>query len=168
MKAHGASKVHLDSCQASLLSHQAKKHGTLAQQLLEISETQRSKNREAIKAFIRCAYYLARHHIAHTTNYDDLVGLMVSCGAPSLSEFLKDAADNATYRSTSAVIGFIEAISVWVEEQLLGRLQQAPYYALMADECTDVATVEEMSTYCRWIENGLPVEHFRYSSTEGH
>ncbi len=158
MKAHGASKVHLDSCQASLLSHQAKKHGTVAQQLLEISETQRSKNREAINTFIRCAHYLARHHIAHTTNYDDLVGLMVSCGAPSLSEFLKDAADNATYRSTSAVIGFIEAISVWVEEQLLSRLQQAPYYALMADECTDVVTVEEMSIYCRWIENGLPVE----------
>ncbi len=124
MKAHGASKVHLDSCQASLLSHQAKKHGTVAQQLLEISETQWSKNREAIKAFIRCAHYLARHHIAHTTNYDDLAGLMVSCGtAPSLSEFLKDAADNATYHSTSAVIGFIEAISVWVEEQLLSRLQ---------------------------------------------
>ncbi len=30
----------------------------------------------------------------------------------------------------------------------------------MADECTDVATVEEMSIHCRWIENGLPVEHF--------
>ncbi len=23
-----------------------------------------------------------------------------------------------------------------------------------------MATMEEMSTYCRWIENGLPVEHF--------
>ena len=27
----------------------------------------------------------------------------------------------------------------------------------MADECTDVATLEEI--FCRWVENGLPVEH---------
>ena len=30
----------------------------------------------------------------------------------------------------------------------------------MADECTDITTVEELSVFCRWEENGLPVEHF--------
>ena len=30
----------------------------------------------------------------------------------------------------------------------------------MADECTDVSTVEELSLFCRWIENGEPTEHF--------
>ena len=30
----------------------------------------------------------------------------------------------------------------------------------MADECTDITTVEELSIYCRWVEDGLPVEHF--------
>ena len=30
----------------------------------------------------------------------------------------------------------------------------------MADECTDISTVEELSVFCRWIEDGLPVEHF--------
>jgi len=29
----------------------------------------------------------------------------------------------------------------------------------MADECTDI-TVQELSIYCRWIENGAPVQHF--------
>ena len=47
--------------------------------------------------------------LTNTTNYGDLVGLVVSCG-------VENAAINVTYRSTSAVIGFIEAISVWVEE----------------------------------------------------
>lgn len=152
--------LHLDSCQAALLSSQAQAHGTVAKQLQQIDEGQRKKNREAIKALVRCAHYLACHHIAHTTNYDDLVGLMVSCGAQPLSDFVDAAADNATYRSASAVIGFIEAISVWVEEGLLSRLQQASYYTLMADECTDVSTLEEMSIFCRWVENGLPIEHF--------
>ena len=30
----------------------------------------------------------------------------------------------------------------------------------MADECVDVANIEELSIYCRWVENGVPVEHF--------
>ena len=30
----------------------------------------------------------------------------------------------------------------------------------MADECTNVSTVEELSLFCRWIENGEPTEHF--------
>ena len=93
-------------------------------------------------------------HVAHTTNYDDLVSLMINCGAQPLSDIAKEAADNATYRSASTVIGFIEAIGVWVEEGLIRRLQQAPYYTLMADECTDVSTLEGMSIFCRWGENG--------------
>ena len=47
-----------------------------------------------------------------------------------------------------------------MEESLLSRLQQAPCYTLMADECTDVTTLEEMSIFCHRVENGLPVEHF--------
>ena len=31
---------------------------------------------------------------------------------------------------------------------------------LMADECTDVATIEEMSVFCHWEEGGSPEEHF--------
>ena len=30
----------------------------------------------------------------------------------------------------------------------------------MADECTDITTLEELSIFCRWVEDGLPVEHF--------
>ena len=30
----------------------------------------------------------------------------------------------------------------------------------MADECTDVATIEEMSVFCQWEEDGIPKEHF--------
>ena len=30
----------------------------------------------------------------------------------------------------------------------------------MADECTDITTIEELSIFCRWVEDGVPVEHF--------
>ena len=40
--------------------------------------------------------------------------------------------------------------------QLLG----APFFSLMADKCTDVATIEELSSFCHWVGNGSPVKHF--------
>jgi len=30
---------------------------------------------------------------------------------------------------------------------------------LLADECTDISTIEELSAIICWVENGLPVEH---------
>ena len=40
------------------------------------------------------------------------------------------------------------------------RLQNASYYSVMLDECTDVTVVEEMLVFFRWTEKGEPVEHF--------
>ena len=59
------------------------------------------------------------------------------------------------YTSHVAVVEFIEALRIWVEESLLKQLRQASYFSIMADEFTDVATIEEMSVFCRW-ENGIP------------
>ena len=28
------------------------------------------------------------------------------------------------------------------------------------DKCVDVANIEELSVYCRWVEDGVPVQHF--------
>ena len=30
----------------------------------------------------------------------------------------------------------------------------------MADECTDVITIEELTICCRWVESSEPEEHF--------
>ena len=40
------------------------------------------------------------------------------------------------------------------------RLQTAPYYSVILDECTDITVVEEMSDFFRWTEKGKPVERF--------
>ena len=29
----------------------------------------------------------------------------------------------------------------------------------MADECTDVTTIEELTICCHWVESGVPKEH---------
>ena len=120
----------------------------------------RLKNRLAIKSLLRCTHFLARNHIAHTTNFGNLVDLVVTCGGEDLKQFVDKAGKNAHYTSEDAVVDFVEALGTWVDESLLARLQNARYFSLLADKCTDITTIEELSVVCRWVENGLPVEHF--------
>ena len=126
----------------------------------QVGEIERLKNRAAIKSLIRCTHFLARHHIAHATNFSSLVDLIVSYGGEDLRLFIERAGRNAVYTSKDAVVEFVAAICQWVEESLLKRLHQAQYFSMMADECTDITTIEELSVFCRWVEDGLPVEHF--------
>ena len=58
------------------------------------------------------------------------------------------------------MVDFIEALGTWVEESILKRLQKASFFSVMADECTNITTVEELSVFCHWEENGSPVECF--------
>ena len=126
----------------------------------QLEESERLKNRLAIKSLLRCTHFLARNRIAHTTNFGDLVDLVVTCGGEDLKQFVNKAGKNAHYTSKDAVVDFVEALGTWVDESLLARLQNARYFSLLADECTDITTIEELSVVCRWVENGLPVEHF--------
>ncbi len=36
----------------------------------------------------------------------------------------------------------------------------SPYFSILADECEDVTTCEELSICCRWLVNSRPEEHF--------
>ena len=117
-------------------------------------------NRAAVKSFFCCAHFLARQHIPHTTNFEKLVELVVLCGGADLKSFLDRTGGNAVYTSHIAVVEFMEALGTWVEEFLLKHLHQASCFSIMADECTDVAIIEEMSVFCRWEEEGSPEEHF--------
>ena len=149
MMAHSQSDIPVQACQASMLAERAAREGTIMQQLQQITDGVKMKNGAAVKALIHCPHFLTRQHIAHSTNFEKLVSLVVACGGK-----------NAMYTSRIAVTEFIEALGTWVEESLFKHLHKVPFYSIMADECTDVSTVEELSLFCRWIENGEPTEHF--------
>ena len=157
MKEHANSESHLRQVEAELIVSRGE---TVVHQLQSFGDSERSKNRKAIKALLGCTHYLCKQHIPHTTNFSKLIDLIVSCGGKDLEEFVRKAAKNASYTSTDAVTDFVEAIGVWVDELQVNRVRNAPFFSLMADECVDVANIEELSVYCRWVENGVPVEHF--------
>ena len=49
---------------------------------------------------------------------------------------------------------------VWVDKLQIYQLLGAPFFSLMANKCTDIATIEELSSFCHSVENGSPVKHF--------
>ena len=142
MKEHASSESHLRQVEAELI---VSRGGTVVHQLQLFGDSERSKQ-----------------HIPHTTNFSKLIDLIVSCGGKDLEEFVRKAAKNASYASTDAVTDFVEAIGAWVDELQVNRVRNAPFFSLMADECVNVANIEELSVYCRWVENGVPVEKFSH------
>ena len=101
MKAHSQSDIHVQACQASMLAERAAKEGTIMQQLQQITDEEKMKNRAAVKALIRCTHFLARQHIAHSTNIEKLVSLVAACGGEDLKPFLQSAGKNAMYITNS-------------------------------------------------------------------
>ena len=137
----------------------ARKEGSIISQLQSVGEQQRLQNRKVIKPLIRCTHFLAHQHITDTTNSDKLVELVVSCGGETLQTFLDRAGGNVMYTSKMGV-EFENPLGTWVEESLLKWFHKAPFFSIMADECTDVTTIEELIICCRWVVSGVPEEHF--------
>lgn len=43
---------------------------------------------------------------------------------------------------------------------MLAIFHSSPFFSILADECENISTQEELSICCRWLVNGLPEEHF--------
>ena len=96
MKFHSKVEVHLLSCQLDLKLIELEKKDPLSTSFKDFKMGRRLK--------------LAHQHIAHTTNFDKLVELVVSCGGEYLQTFLDRAGRSATYTSKIAVVEFVNAL----------------------------------------------------------
>ena len=91
LKEHASSESHLRQVEAQLTVSRGE---TVVHQLQHFGDSERSKNRKAIKALLGCTHYLCKQHIPHTTNFSKLIDLIVSCGGKDLEEFVRKAAKN--------------------------------------------------------------------------
>ena len=86
---------------------------------------------------------------------------MVENGDDEVRKHLDTAPRNANYGSHVAKSENLDAISLWVQQGILRSLKEAAFYSILADESTDIATIEELSICFRWVDSsGSPVEHF--------
>lgn len=71
---------------------------------------------------------------------------------PILDDHLKHAKKNATYLSPDIQNELIHLAGLEVREAILDSAKSAQWFSILADECTDVATHEQMSMCIRFVD----------------
>ena len=66
-------------------------------------------------------------------------------GDEFLEKHLSEGPSNAQYTSRFSARVLIEAIDIWIERKLMCSLQENPYFFILAEECQDISTQEELS-----------------------
>ncbi len=120
----------------------------------------RLKNRDVVLKLLRSVYFLTKHRIPHTTVYQPLLELQITNGDNLLEQHITEQPANAQYTSKFGAAMMIDSIDTWLKRRLLRSLTSSSYFSILADECQDICTQEELSICCRWIVNGRPEEHF--------
>lgn len=120
------------------------------------AEEERLRNRSVLLKLLRSIYYLAKHRLPHMTSFQDLVLLQILNGDSLLKQHTEGPL-NAQYTSKFSSTSMLEAISKWIDEE---SLKSSSFFPILADECVDVSTHEELSLCCRWVVDGRSEEHF--------
>ena len=165
MKAHEASAWHKMAKAKVEAEKQSQAEGSVILQLKQGKERYDEQTKQQscilIKKLLRIVYFLCRQKIAHFSNFDEVVQLVVENGDDEVRKHLDTAPRNANYSSNVAISEYLDAISLWVQQGILKSLKEAAFYSILADESTDRATIEELSICFRWVDSsGSPVEHF--------
>ena len=149
MNAHEASACHKMAEAKVEAEKQSQAEGSVILQLKQgkerCDEQTKQQNRILIKKLLRIMYLLCIQKIAHFSNLDEVVQLMVENGDDEVRKHLDTAPRNANYGSHVAISEYLDAISLWVQQGILRSLKEAAFYSILANESTDIATTEELS-----------------------
>ena len=164
MKAHEASAWHKMAKAIVEAEKQWQAEGSVILQLKHgkerCDEQTKQQNCMLIKKLLRIMYFLCKQKVTHFTNFDEVVQLMVENG-DEVRKHLDTAPRNTNYGSHVAISEFLDAISLRVQQGILRPLKEAAFYSILADELTNIATIDELSICFRWVgSSGSPVDHF--------
>lgn len=117
-----------------------------------LEQVQCPVSRSAMRHAFASMYFLCKHRIPHTTNFEPFLDLLSLLGLDVKTQIT--AGKNATYCSQRSIQEMVTCLSDVIEEKILCELRQSEHYALMFDETTDCATVVQLVIYCRHTFSG--------------
>ncbi len=118
LKKHNNSEWHMAALETQLMADLAQQSGDVVDMIVAVSEEEKTRNRKLLKALIRSLYYLIKHRIAHTTNFEDLISLQADNGNELLRLHLDTCPSNATYLSKATTADLLKSISHQFENDL--------------------------------------------------
>ena len=159
LKLHNDSMWHRDLVIVSKMAAQPSVIELHNAQALREAEERRARNRVILTKLLRSVYFLSKNRIPHTTTYSALVNLQIANGDEVLQQHVTSGPSNAQYTSLFSCRSFLAAIDK-LGQKLTKRLMSSPYFSILADECEDVATCEELSICCCWLVGGKAEEFY--------
>lgn len=103
LRKHELAEWHLASVEKKIM-FQSSVEGDVVQQIMSVKEVERKQNHELMTKLIHSLYFLVKHHIAHTTTFEDLLTLQIENGDVKLKFHRDNCAKNATYESYSTIV----------------------------------------------------------------
>ena len=104
------------------------KRGSVFTQLHSASDRERSENLKILSKYVKVAYWLMRHEVAHTTNYESLIDLCTDLdGSDSLATWQNQRGENATYKSAATSTEMVKAVGHFLDERLSRRYLPRPF-----------------------------------------
>ena len=124
--------------------------------IIQALQKELSLKKSAVKAAVQCLYWLVKSEIPHTTNYNSLLKTVQFIGCKKLKHLYQG--ENAKYTSQHVIQEFLQTLGSQIEEQQLQEVKKSPWFSLMIDESTDVAVLNEMVVYIRYITPNAEVK----------
>ena len=155
---HVRSNSHGDAVKAEREALQARLRGGITQAF----ESIRTVQRQALISGLKCMYWLAKHEIAHSTNFESMLELAVSLGCTYITELHQG--ENAKYTSQQSMFEFISVLSQCIEQKVRAELDHSHYVSLLCDETTDVSIAKQLIIYVRYVlEGDIRVRYLKIS-----
>ena len=102
-------------------------------------------NRAVLLKLLQSIYFLTKSRIPQPTTFEEIIEFQIANGDALLKQHVEQGPANDQYTSKFSSVSLIEAIETWIERSLISSLKSSPFFSLLADECQDVSTQEELS-----------------------
>lgn len=111
LKKHQQSEWHLLAVEKNTLFQSSQEHGDVVDLMISASEEEKRENRELLMKLIRSLYFLVKHHILHTTTFENPVTMQIENGDIKLKQHRERSPHNVTYESCTTVVELLTSIS---------------------------------------------------------
>ena len=144
VKNHAKSDSHKDA-----VTLEAQLCSSVSGDIRQLLAAVQSAEKKAMIGAMKCMYWLCKQEIAHTTKFSDLLDLAKSIGVTYLNDLQKGG--NAHYTSERFMQELISYFGEMIRNSILHQVRASPFFALLIDETTDVAVINELIIYARYL-----------------
>ncbi len=158
-KSHEGSVAHKEAISKLQVRSQGVNVGAM---ITKQHEAEKRSNRTMLMKLLHCIRYLARQGLAFRGHHEDSFAfegnlyqllLLQASDSPQLATWIK----KRDYISPAIVNEIITLCGNTVLRQLLGDIQAAKYFSLIADEATDISHNAQICIAIRWVDSSYEV-----------